>query len=300
MATIIETEFAGGSEKFVHIASEELFHRCQASPHLRWVRMNGVKEEDVAEVGPVQLDNDGNAFVIALGDASCAEGPSLIEADLLSKPFTTFMTDFTIEPPQPPESRRNPRESRHSRSKSANRSSGSASGFSTSPLTGSIGQTVDYQIVVKNTGNEALTFSNFIDGHCDPGTIVRRPGGTPVAPGASTTYTCTHVLPSAGSYVNEASVTGTLRANRRLPRTSNRVEVTVPAATRRRPARPRRLQVASVPRARTPRTEKCLADARRAGRSCTDASGPEAHPIHAQGHLQRDQADHASTSTGAS
>ncbi len=101
VATIIETEFAHSSEKFVHIASEELYHRCQASPHLRWIRMNGTKEENVAEVGRVQLDNDGNAFVIVIGDASCADGASLIEADLLSKPFTTFMTNFTVEAPRP-------------------------------------------------------------------------------------------------------------------------------------------------------------------------------------------------------
>jgi hypothetical protein len=228
VATIIETEFAGGSEKFVHIASEELFHRCQALPHLRWVRMDGTKEEDVAEVGPVQLDNDGNAFVIALGDASCAEGPSLIEADLLSKPFTTFMTDFTIQPPQPlgvpPQPAGEPSFTIEKRQQIM----GSSSGFSTSPLTTSIGQTVNYQIVVKNTGNEALTFSNFIDGRCDPGTIVE-PGGTPVAPGASTTYTCTRVLMSAGTYVNEASVTGTPQGEPPLTQDSNRVEVSVPA-----------------------------------------------------------------------
>jgi hypothetical protein len=101
VVTIIETEFANSSEKFVHIASEELYHRCQVFPHLRWVRMNGTKEENVAEVSQVQLDNDGNAFVIAIGDASCADGASLIEADLLSKPFTTFMTNFTVEAPRP-------------------------------------------------------------------------------------------------------------------------------------------------------------------------------------------------------
>jgi hypothetical protein len=100
VATIVEAEFPGGSEKLVHIASEELFHRCQVAPHLVWVRMNGEKVPG-AEIEGVRLDNDGNAFVIAIGDASCAEGPSLIEADLLSKPFTTFMTDFTIEAPRP-------------------------------------------------------------------------------------------------------------------------------------------------------------------------------------------------------
>jgi hypothetical protein len=101
VATIIETEFPGGSEKLVHVASEELYHRCQASPHLRWIKMDGTKEENVAEVNDLRLDNDGNGFVIALGDASCAEGASLIEADLLAKPFTTFMTDFMIEAPRP-------------------------------------------------------------------------------------------------------------------------------------------------------------------------------------------------------
>jgi hypothetical protein len=100
VATIIETEFAGGSEKKVHIASEELFDRCRVAPHLRWVRMN---REQVAasEVTGVELDNNGNAFVIAIGDASCAPGSSLIEADLESKPFTTFTTEFTILSPRP-------------------------------------------------------------------------------------------------------------------------------------------------------------------------------------------------------
>ncbi|MGA2321668.1 MAG: hypothetical protein ABSG95_13145, partial [Solirubrobacteraceae bacterium] len=36
---------------------------------------------------------------------------------------------------------------------------GSSAGYTTSPLTGKIGQTVDYEVLVKNTGNVALTFS---------------------------------------------------------------------------------------------------------------------------------------------
>ena len=39
--------------------------------------------------------------VIAIGDSSCADGPSLIEADLESKPFTTYTTEFDIEAPRP-------------------------------------------------------------------------------------------------------------------------------------------------------------------------------------------------------
>jgi hypothetical protein len=100
-ATIIEAEFADGSEKTVHIASEELFDRCQIAPHLHWISMGREETSDVSEVNGVELDNDGNAFVLAIGDSSCAPGPSLIEADLESKPFTQFGTDFTIEAPRP-------------------------------------------------------------------------------------------------------------------------------------------------------------------------------------------------------
>ena len=40
VATIVETEFADGSEKKAHIGSEELFDRCRVAPHLHWVRMS--------------------------------------------------------------------------------------------------------------------------------------------------------------------------------------------------------------------------------------------------------------------
>ena len=61
------------------------------------------------------------------------------------------------------------------------------------------------------------------------------PLGTPLAAGASTTYTCTHVLDeadrSAGSYSNTATVTGTPREREGSPvtHTSNTVVVKVPA-----------------------------------------------------------------------
>jgi len=101
VATIIEAEFAAGSEKLVRIGSEELYARCREAPHVRWISESGEETSGVSELTGLRLDNDGNAFVIAIGDSSCAPGPSLIEADLESKPFTTFTTPFTIEPPQP-------------------------------------------------------------------------------------------------------------------------------------------------------------------------------------------------------
>jgi hypothetical protein len=101
VATIIEAEFPNGSEKKVHIGAEELFSRCRRAPHVRWILMSGREVTGVPEITKVELDNNGNAFVIAIGDSSCAEGSSLIEADLESKPFTTFTTDFLIEAPRP-------------------------------------------------------------------------------------------------------------------------------------------------------------------------------------------------------
>ncbi len=80
-----------------------------------------------------------------------------------------------------------------------------------SPLTGTVGQTVDYTIIATNTGNTPLTFTTLSDPHCDPGTIA---GGSlvPVEPLGTVTFTCTHKLTpadqTAGSYTNVATVTG--------------------------------------------------------------------------------------------
>jgi hypothetical protein len=105
---------------------------------------------------------------------------------------------------------------------------GSGAGFTTALLTGEIKQTVDYLITVTNTGNMPLLLSGFTDAHCDEGTISGGPGAVPLAPGASTTYMCDHVLTSAGSYLNEASVTATAPGDPPVSVRSNVVEVDVP------------------------------------------------------------------------
>jgi len=221
LATIVEVEFSGGSEEHVHIGSEELFDRCRVEPHMRWIRMNREIESGRGEVDGVELDNNGNGFVIALGDASCAEGPSLIEADLEDKPFTTFTTTFNVLPPQPTAE---PTFTIVKRQEIA----GTGKGFTTLPLTGAVGQTVDYQIVVTNTSRVEETFSGFSDPLCDAGTIAGGPGSSALAPGQSTTYTCEHVLTVPGAYTNEASVTGTSVAGSPLTLDSNQVAVEVP------------------------------------------------------------------------
>ncbi len=110
---------------------------------------------------------------------------------------------------------------------------GSELPFTTSTLPGEVGQTVDYEILVHNTGNVALTFGALSDAHCDKGTISGGPGANPVAPEGSTTYMCSHVLTeadaTAGSYSNNATTTGTPPAFKGSPvtHTSNTVVVTV-------------------------------------------------------------------------
>jgi hypothetical protein len=104
---------------------------------------------------------------------------------------------------------------------------GSAGGFTTAPLTGAVGQIVDYQIIVKNTGPTTLTFTGFVDSKCDPGTIAGAPAAVAVGPGSSTTYTCSRILTTNETVLNQASITGTAQGEPPLSETSNQVEVKV-------------------------------------------------------------------------
>jgi len=62
--------------------------------------LDAVSEAEREET-TVTLDDDGNAFVVLLGGASCAAGTSLIEAGLEVAPYTTYTTTFTVEAPAP-------------------------------------------------------------------------------------------------------------------------------------------------------------------------------------------------------
>lgn len=104
VATIIQAEFPGKAETPVRLASPEYNARCQeelggGTHGLFWILEN---REIVPAASEVQtsLDDDGNAFALTLGLASCYPGPSLIEADLLNKPYTTKETSFLIQEPQ--------------------------------------------------------------------------------------------------------------------------------------------------------------------------------------------------------
>ncbi len=227
VATIVQVEFPSVyAERYVNISAEQLYSRCLIKPHLMWVGPDEkVLAESAESVSKVKLDNSGNAFVVLLGGASCASGTSEIEASLEQAPYTTYTTTFTIEPPHPQN------EEPAFTIEKLQQIAGHGSGFTTAPLTGEIGETVDYEMIVKNTGNTNLTFSPIVDLHCDAGTIAGGPGTGAVGPGESTTYTCQHVLTGTApsTYVNEAALTATPPHGKAVTQVSNKVEVKVPA-----------------------------------------------------------------------
>ena len=97
--TVIYVEFPSvNAEQFVKITAQELFARCAGG--ITWIG----PDEAPLGTGPsvfVQLDDNGNAFVVAEAGPSCASGTSLVEASLTIAPFTTYTTHFTILSPRP-------------------------------------------------------------------------------------------------------------------------------------------------------------------------------------------------------
>jgi hypothetical protein len=88
--------------------------------------------------------------------------------------------------------------------------------FTKFELIGKVGEVVDYEITITNTGSLPLKFNKFSDPKCS--TVTGGPGSKPVEPGASSTYKCEHKLTVSGAYSNEASVEsseglGTLHSN---------------------------------------------------------------------------------------
>ncbi len=81
--------------------------------------------------------------------------------------------------------------------------------FTTAPIPNAKeGNVVDYEIIVTNTGNVPLKLTNFSDPNCES----LSGGAAELAPGAKTTFLCSHKLTSAdhaaGIYCNTATATG--------------------------------------------------------------------------------------------
>jgi hypothetical protein len=89
----------------------------------------------------------------------------------------------------------------------------SSLGYTTDTLTSTVGQKVDYEMVVTNTGNQPLTLT-FSDPHCDPGTLTGPFGGVAangtLPPGQQTVWFCSHVLVAgdAPAFTNTVTVNG--------------------------------------------------------------------------------------------
>ncbi len=93
--------------------------------------------------------------------------------------------------------------------------------YTKSSLAGEIGGIVDYEVVVKNTGELPLKLSALTDANCAG---ISPAGEGELAPGSTTTYTCEHLLSEVGAYTNTASITGNEGTG---TKSSNTVEVEV-------------------------------------------------------------------------
>ncbi len=106
VATIVQVEFPPVfAEEPVNINASQLYSRCHMDPKLEFVEVTSggprIRTEESEETTGVQLDNDGNAFLVLIGANSCAAGSSMIEASLENAPYTTYTTEFEIEAPRP-------------------------------------------------------------------------------------------------------------------------------------------------------------------------------------------------------
>ncbi len=170
-------------------------------------------QEDVGEVEGVELDNNGNAFVLAIGDSSCAEGPSLIEADLESKPFTTFTTNFTTLPPQPTGEPTFTIEKRQ-------QIAGGGGGFTA--VAADARRSAKPSTTRSSSRTPPTSPRRSANSRMRIATRARLPAARAQparARAASSTYTCHHLITVAGRYVNEATVTATRTDERRRSRT---------------------------------------------------------------------------------
>ena len=91
---------------------------------------------------------------------------------------------------------------------------------------------MDYEVIVRNTGNVPLAMSALTDANCSG---ISPAGSTELPVGGSETFTCDRALTGPGSFANEATIEGGGKS-----KTSNQVVVTVPATPQPPGSRPSR------------------------------------------------------------
>ncbi len=225
VATIIEVEFPVAETK-IAVNAEQLLERCGKAPHVIWV---GPNEKEIArETGrlegetALETDDDGNTFVVALGASSCQPGKVDIEASLENaESFNTVNGTFEIEAPRPTagEEEEPPEKEKEKEKEKVIKTEESAftivkeqklageATYTTAKLKGKVGETVDYQITVTNTGTVEEKFGALVDPKC---TNIQPSGATELAPGKSESFTCEHTLVKADvpEYENVALIDG--------------------------------------------------------------------------------------------
>lgn len=96
VAAIFYLEFPSVyAERTVEISDGQLSSRCQVT----WVGPDEVVLGTGSSV-TTTLDDNGNAFVVALAGPSCPSGKTLATADLVGPPYTTLTAGFTILSPR--------------------------------------------------------------------------------------------------------------------------------------------------------------------------------------------------------
>jgi uncharacterized repeat protein (TIGR01451 family) len=103
--------------------------------------------------------------------------------------------------------------------------------FVAGPLAATVGQTIEYQINVKDTGNVML-WVTVSDALCDAGTL-SSPGGQGVGPTGVVSFTCSHLVKAGdvGTLTNTATATGVAGNGASVSGTATAVaQVTAPTA----------------------------------------------------------------------
>ena len=99
VATIFYVEFPSVySEHKVEISDAELYDRCDGH-RITWILPNSTTFTYGKSV-TVTLDDNGNAFVVALAGPSCAAINTFVQAELVGPPYVTLATQFTVLSPR--------------------------------------------------------------------------------------------------------------------------------------------------------------------------------------------------------
>jgi hypothetical protein len=153
------------------------------------------------------------------GDGTKPAPPGTAQANGPSNCTTTTTPTTPSTPPPPPVAPHSPAISLVKTERVG------TAAYGRGPISATAGQTIDYRMVVSNTGDVTLTVK-LTDLRCDSGTL-HAGADTTLAPGESLTYTCTHRLDSSdmSPFVNRATATGVTPAGANAGPVSSEVAV---------------------------------------------------------------------------